>query len=145
MSEILLIKNGGMLFAADDDSKARVSAMAPGTCLRAKIMKSRNLRFHRKFFGLLDAAFEYWEPIEEYKGVPVLKDREKFRKDVTILAGFRHAVAGLNGVRWEADSIAFHNMDEEQFERVYSAVLDVILRHVIPDDPVIQQHILEFA
>jgi hypothetical protein len=57
---------------------------------------------------------------------------ERFRKDVTILAGHHHPVVNLKGeLRMEADSIAFGNMSEEEFEKLYNATLAVLVHKVM--------------
>jgi hypothetical protein len=48
------------------------------------------------------------------------------------IAGFFDAVTNLRGeVRLEAKSLAFHNMGEEEFERVYKAVLGVVWDRIL--------------
>ena len=69
-----------------------------------------------------------------YKGREVSKNFERFRKDVLILAGFYDQTFDLRGnMKLEAQSISFSSMDDAEFERVYSAVADVILEHVLDD------------
>lgn len=106
---------------------------APNSVLQCEVKCPRNLGFHRKFFALLDVAFEAWEcPALEYKGQPIVKNRERFRKDLTILAGFGYPVVNLNGeVRYEAQSISFAKMDGAEFEALYSRVIDVVLAKVL--------------
>ncbi len=59
------------------------------------------------------------------------KNFERFRKDLTILAGHYHVVIRLDGTaKPEADSLAFGNMDQETFNGLYSNVLDVILKKI---------------
>lgn len=124
----------------EDDRKAwrkfwkRMTSMQPGELISVDMTFPRNPRFHRKFFALLQVGFEAWEPGFEatHKGEPVGKDFERFRKDVTIMAGFYEPVFALDGtLELEAKSIAFANMDDAEFERVYSAVADVLLAKVL--------------
>lgn len=95
--------------------------------------KKRNYKFHKKLFALLDIGFDAFEPpTQEYKGLPVQKNFKRFRKDVTIAAGFYEAVADINGnVRLEAKSISFAKMEENEFEQLYSKVADVLLQKVL--------------
>lgn len=104
-----------------------------GDTVRAEVVRPRNLKFHRKFFALLNVAFEAWEtPTTEFRGLPVQKNFKRFRKDCIIAAGFYDPVHNLKGeVRAEAHSIAFGNMSEDEFEKLYSAVADVILQQVL--------------
>ena len=66
-----------------------------------------------------------------YEFVCPQKNPERFRKDVIILAGYFDATYRLDGdVRIEAKSISFASMSEDEFEKLYSATIDVILKHV---------------
>jgi len=93
----------------------------------------RHAGFHRKFFALLDVAFDAWDcPTAEYKGEPVQKNRDRFRKDLIILAGYGYPVVNVRGeVRYEAQSMSFAKMDQVEFENLYSRVIDVILAKVL--------------
>lgn len=132
--EALLIKTpqGGFV-PADESSMQALSRFKVGSVTRGKFSAMRNPGFHRKFFSMLDVGFDAWEPPEtEYRGLPVQKNKERFRKDCIVAAGFYEPVANINGdVRAEAKSISFANMDDAEFERVYSAVADVILQRVL--------------
>jgi hypothetical protein len=99
----------------------------------------------------LNVGFDYWTPEAEYKGRVVEKNMDRFREEVTILAGYYDVVASLGGsVRLKAKSIAFANMEEDEFERLYSAVINVILQKVLTTwtredlDDVVDQ-VLRFA
>lgn len=84
--------------------------------------------------ALFRLAYDAWEPLTplEYKGLPVAKDFERFRKDMTILAGFYKAVYNARGeVRLEAESLRFSSMREERFEEVFNAVLNVVWSRVL--------------
>ena len=124
---------GGALIPADPGATAFIEKLKMGGGVRAKITKVRNIGFHRKFFALLNIGFEAWEtPEGEYGGMKVEKEFERFRKDVTILAGYFTPVYNMRGeVRLEAKSIGFGSMEQDEFEAVYSAVANVLLRKVL--------------
>lgn len=104
----------------------------PGQVVTADVVVPRNHKFHRKFFALLNLGFQYWEPDATHKGRPVLKDFERFRSDVIILAGFYDVVVNLNGeLRLEPKSIAWHKMEDDEFERLYQASIQVLLDKVL--------------
>lgn len=135
MTELVLVKTpGGALAPADEEARALVEKLKAGQGVRATIKRARNVRFHRKAFALFKLAFDVWEPVTplEYQGLPVAKDFDRFRKDMTILAGFYKAVYNARGeVRLEAESLSFASMDEERFEAVFKAVLAVIWNRVL--------------
>lgn len=134
-------------------------ASEPGRVLTINASFPRNSRFHRKFFAMLNAAFEMWDPPPSaatsvaYGGEvhPVEKDFDQFRADVTIMAGFYDATYRVDGsVRLQPKSISFANMDDVEFEKLYNRVLNVILAKVLTDVTAgdIEQaanRILEFA
>ena len=140
-----LVGASALLFKAldgmTDDDRAtwrkfwkRIWQSKPGDLISFEASFPRNPKFHRKFFALLQVGFEAWEPGFEatHKGEPVGKDFDRFRKDVTILAGFYTPTFALDGtLELEAKSISFANMDDAEFERVYSAVVDVLLAKVL--------------
>ena len=132
--EVLLIKTPQGAFVPTDDIQLEAcKRFKAGSTIRADISAMRNGKFHRKFFAMLDVGFDAWEPPQsEFRGLPVQKNRERFRKDCIIAAGFYEVVSNINGdVRAEAKSISFASMDDEEFERVYSAVANVLLQRVL--------------
>ena len=132
--ELLLTKTPqGYLIPSDEAEAEKMKRFKVGGTIRAKVAQMRNYKFHKKFFAMLDVGFDAWEPSEkEHKGLPVQKNKERFRKDCIIAGGFYEPVVNLRGeVRAEAKSISFASMEEEEFEKVYSAVADVILQRVL--------------
>jgi hypothetical protein len=112
-----------------------VKSLEAGEILIFTFKKLRNYKYHKKFFALLNFAYEMWQPERQhktYKGEPVSKNFERFRKDVTIQAGFYEQTFDLDGnMQLEALSISFAKMDDLQFEQVYNAVATVILEKVL--------------
>jgi hypothetical protein len=134
MPEVNFIKlAGGILRPVSEADSEMMEKVPNGRFVTAKIVQPRNPLFLNKFHSMISFAFDYWEPeIEPIKGIVPSKDRERFREDVTILAGFRDAVVNIKGeVRWKARSIAFANMEEEEFARVYKAVFSVLWQQVL--------------
>ncbi|WP_027798269.1 DUF1367 family protein [Paraburkholderia dilworthii] len=132
--EVLLTKTPqGYMIPLSESEADKCKRFKVGATVRAEVSAMRNHKFHRKFFAMLDVGFDAFDPPEsEHRGMPVQKNRERFRKDCIIAAGFYDAVANLNGeVRAEAHSISFASMDDAEFERVYSAVANVLLQKVL--------------
>ena len=125
----------GSLAPADTYSADYLMNQKIGQGFRVRVTRVRNIRFHRKFFALLSYAFDTWKPDDKtYKGQQVEKNFEQFRWDITILAGFYETSVRLDGsVRVRAKSISFANMDEDEFENLYSAVIDVLLKRIFID------------
>lgn len=134
MTDLYVMKGpGAVLVPADDEAKDTISKWPTGQGIRVKVTRARNIKFHRKFFAMLNVAFDAWDPVvQEYKGDTAVKNLERFRKDVLILAGFYVTTVNLRGeVRLEAESISFANMGEDRFDLVYSKVAEVLLEKVL--------------
>ena len=104
-----------------------------GTVVCAKITKPRNYRFHKKFFALMNYAYGIWDPEElEYRGQKVGKNFDRFRKDITMLAGYYDLVTNIKGeLKAEPQSISFGSMKEEEFEKLYSKTINVLIKRVL--------------
>ncbi|MBW2600152.1 MAG: DUF1367 family protein [Deltaproteobacteria bacterium] len=134
--KLSLIKTATGLFPADEDSKELYDKIKTGNTVTAEIRTVRNPAFMRKYFSLLKLGFDAWEPgeVDSVHGKPE-KNFDRFRKDITILCGHYHLVVRLNGdVRVEADSIAFGNMTEETFEKLYNQTINVLLKNIYNSD-----------
>ncbi|WP_263082119.1 DUF1367 family protein [Endozoicomonas sp. Mp262] len=133
--ELAFIKTpAGIIVPAEGQTTDVVASLKAGEVLRGDYRKARNYRFHRKYFALLDLAYDYFEPeaVQTAQGwIKPEKNREEFRKWCTVKAGFYHIVGYPDGgVRLRARSIAFARMDQADFEKLYSATIDVLLQRV---------------
>lgn len=136
MTEIIFTKAaGGALVPVDQAGVDYLAKMKLGAGVRFKATRvtPNNYKFHKKMWALLDLAFDAWEPIEpSYKGEVVAKNKEQFREDITILAGFyTTAVRMDNSIRFSAKSWSFESMDDDEKERLYSAIINVVLAKVL--------------
>lgn len=99
-----------------------------GDPLKCTIVRPRNYKFHKKFFSLINHSFDCWEPENEVGE----KNKDQFREDLIILAGFYHRYIRLDGsTRIKAKSVSFANMDQDEFDELYDKVLQVILDKVL--------------
>lgn len=136
MAELLMIRQpGGALHPATDEDADALRKIKSGAAVRVEVRQIRNYKFLQKFFTLCKYAFDIWtETVEpqEYKGQPVKPSFDRFRKDLIILGGRFDAVYNARGeVRVEAKSISFANMAEDEFEKLYSDTIDVILQKIL--------------
>ena len=134
MANYTFLRIGPVLKPADDEAREWMAHIKTGQPVSLEGRLPRNGAFHRKYFALLNLAFDYWQdsaaPIE-YQGQPVLPDRERFRKDCIILAGFYRPVVNLKGeVRIEPESLKWATMTEERFGKLYDATINVLLQRV---------------
>ena len=132
MTEIFLRKIQGVLVPDSESDVEKLASIASGETIRADIKRPRNIGYHRKYFALLDVLFDIFEPdIAEHKGKPVLKNRERFRKDIAIATGHYELVVNIKGeVRAEAKSISFSAMDDAEFAQLYRSTINYGLLHI---------------
>ena len=154
MTDIILAKApNGTLVPVDPQAVEFISKLKLGAGVTASIKRHRNPRFHRKFFALLNFAFDAWEPTtKEYKGEKVCKQFDQFRRDLIILAGYYETSITLRGdVRLTAKSISFSRMSEDEFDALYQATIGVILSRILTNytkddlDRVVDQLLAGFA
>lgn len=115
-------REDGSIYPADGESASIWSEMKIGvwkfTPVKVKCV-NRNLYHHKKYFKMLQLA------LDNQDRFPSL---EQLRKAVLIEAGFYHPVYTFDGIRKEADSISFNKMNQEEFEKVYSKSVDVLMK-----------------
>lgn len=130
---LLMTKANQALMPFDEPSREALAKLKAGQGVLVEVKRARNVQFLRKFFALLNLAYDLWETVEkEYRGEPVRKNFERFRKDITILAGHYEPVFDINGqIRLVAKPINFADCTEEEFEQVYKGVLDVVWRRIL--------------
>jgi hypothetical protein len=129
--DIFCIKHGNALHPASEPDRMQLKKLKSGHPVRLTLRRVRNYEHHKKYFALLNLAFENWEPpTTTYVPYEVHKDFDRFRKDVIILAGYYDATYRVDGsVRLEAKSISFANMDQDSFDKLYEATLEAIRTH----------------
>ena len=127
---VYLIKTLSGFVPADKDTEAWAVKIKHGEVINADFKKTRNYRFLKKYFSLMNVGFDNWEP-PPYHDQDVEKNFDNFREEDTKLAGYSYAVFNLDGTfRLKARSISFANMEEYEFERLYNATINVILKQV---------------
>lgn len=130
--KINLIKQQGVLMPATQADIDKLANIKSGQAVEVDVKQKRNVKFHRKFFAMLNIGFDSFEPDLIHNGQKVQKNFERFRKDVIISAGFYDVTANIKGeVRAEAKSISFGSMSEDEFNELYNACCRVLLQRVL--------------
>ena len=107
------------LIPIDDTDKEKINKIPFHTPLEFEVKVPRNLGLHKKFFAMLNLAFENQDEFRNF---------QIFREAVIIGAGFFDRVQRLHGEEIiVAKSISFSQMDNEQFEQLYTACIDTII------------------
>jgi hypothetical protein len=134
--EVLLTKApGGALIPMDDEQAGKLTKIKGGATVRCEIKQMRNAKFFRKWWVLVKYAYDLWADhlptTMTWRGQRVQPEFERFRKDLTIMAGYFETVFDIRGdVRVQAQSLAWGSMDEETFERLYSATIQAVLTKI---------------
>lgn len=106
-----------------------------GEMYKVEVKRFRNPAFHRKVFAFFKFCFDHWAAEKtKLQYVDEVTQFDTFRKDLTVLAGFSVAIYTINGgVRLEPKSLAFGNMEQDEFERCYSALINAAMRTIFKD------------
>ena len=120
--KVFLVKQLNNSFkVAHNSDYEKIKKLKVGEEYQCEIKQPRNLKFHRKFFALINLLFENQE---QYSNI------ERLRKDLIIEAGFYDEWADLHGeIHKEAKSISFASMKEHEFNDLYNRVIDVIVKY----------------
>lgn len=150
MAELLMTKTpAGALIPASEEEAEKLRKIKSGATVRCDIRQMRNYQFHKKFFSLVKFLFGIWEesvPRQLYRGVEVRPNIDRFRKDLIILSGRYEATYNVrNEVRLEAKSISFASMSEEEFERLFSDVINIALERVINRPDLSEEKIRQYC
>lgn len=129
--EIHLVRTSTGLRPYTDDDYEEMKKIKVGSIVKANIVRPRNVKFHRKFFALIRAA---WDSLTEQQRIN-LRSIDTFREQLLITSGFSEPLYDLNGQKFleRAKSISFSKMDEPAFNEVYSRVLDTIITILYAD------------
>lgn len=134
--KIAVIKTDGCrLIPAYDSDMEFIKKLPKNVPLEIKINKSRNLKFHKKFFALIKLVHENQEKIENI---------EHLRKYITIKAGYYDEVNTGKGMMILPKSIKFSKMDNIEFSKLYDNCLSVINKEFSFDSDLIEKNISDF-
>jgi len=117
--ELDLVKGDNTLYPAYDSDKDKLNKIISGEIYRYKVWKPRNLKFHKKFFALINFGFQ--------NSKLDFPDQNIYRYYIIMKAGHYIKVETLKGAMHLPKSISFDKMDDSEFEDVYNAVLQQIL------------------
>lgn len=129
--EIHLVRTSLGLQAYGDEDYEELKKIKVGSVVKAKIVQPRNVKFHRKFFAMLNAA---WDCLTEQQRKN-LRSKDTFREQLLIISGYAEPLYDMNGQKFleRAKSISFAKMDEPAFNEVYNRCLDTILTILVAD------------
>jgi len=126
---------GGTLVPDNDETAEWLQKVKNGDVLGGEFARPRNYKFLQKMHCLAHLAFdrftEYADVGLAYRGMKAVPAYDRFRKDLTILAGHYTATYDIMGnVKLEAKSWSFANCTEEEAEKIYSDLINAALKQV---------------
>jgi len=120
---LVRIKEG--LAPIDDESVKAIKKLSLGTEIFCEFKPRRNMKFHKKYFALLNAVLINQE---HYKSVDNIHEAVKYR------AGYYETIISLYGDSFiKTKSISFHTLDNNEFEDFYNIAIDVCVELVGED------------
>ncbi|KKL59225.1 hypothetical protein LCGC14_2217480 [marine sediment metagenome] len=138
----IMVKRLGALRPTDDSGTEALQKIGDGELVKVSWSRPRNIRFHRKFFAMLQIILANQE---HYKSMDDLLDVCKLR------IGHVRIVETAKGIERFPASISFANMDETEFSAFYDRAVDWVLREVLPGlqrqhlDAEVEAELVEFA
>lgn len=116
--DFYVVRTIGGLKGADERTEEAIKGYGLGEIIRIKLFSGRNIRHHRKFFGILQLVFKNQEKYLSLEGL---------RFAVTIQAGYVEEIK-LKGdtVVLKPQSINFTRMGQHEFNEFYEAALAAI-------------------
>ena len=106
------------LYPSDFDDKRKLRL---GETYQVEVTNPRNVGFHKKFFAMLNVGHE---------NTSLDMPFETYRKYMIVKAGFFTAYQTPKGIYYDPNSISFASMSQDEFEEVYSRVLDKVIEDV---------------
>ena len=123
MSEIYMIRTTSGLTPADLNEWELLigDRIKMGSECKCSITVPRNIKFHRKFFAMINQAFEMQD---------AYTNKEHWRDAVLIASGHCETFISHDGkVNWKPKSISFARCDETRFNRIYNQAIQAIVDH----------------
>lgn len=122
---IFFRKDIGKLVPADDAAQAVLSKIKLGAEVQVDIRRPRNTRHHRKLWALANIVADNQEHYETPEQVVAALKAATGHCDWFPMKDGEHMVA-------IPKSIAFHKMDQTEFETFYDRCIQVVAKHFLP-------------
>lgn len=117
--EIYLQKSYGVLAPADEQAEETIKAMKFGQVVKVNYSFPRNYENHKRFFAFIKTTFEMQDWFDNI---------HHYRKWIVMKSGSYTTIVAPNGYTiFDADSIAFHKMNEAEFRQMFSDCIDAFL------------------
>ena len=125
----------GLVPANDDDYDIK-KKLKIGAVYEISVREYRNYEFHKKYFALINCAWEYLSENQ----VDFFKTAYTFRKTMEVASGHAERVYSIEKREWQdvPKSIAFDKLSQSDFQdlydRVKTTIFNTALRDIKEDD-----------
>lgn len=138
MTDLFMRKTLTGLMPADDSSSEVLDKLRLGCVVQVKVSQPRNIQHHRLFFALVNKVFENQE---------IYPSRAALRAALTVAAGHAELVKLDKSWIYVPKSIAFHKMDQTEFNDFFNRVCNVVCEKIIPnlDEAELRQEISQMV
>ena len=148
--KIGLVKNtNGHFTPAYDSDWEKAKKIKTGDLVTYERKKERNPRFHRKLFALYRLTLHYL-PEAKKKEIRKNEFRMQTEEDVLFYCKIKQGLIRNRGVTnkgniiYEADSISFAKMGEDEFSDFYNRSVDICLALMDADRSLIERELMNF-
>ena len=127
----------GRIAPANDETFERIAKIKTGDSIIVDYKPRRNYKHHKKLFSMLQFVFEnqsYYQDLDNI--LEVVKFRAGYFDTIVTHTGKKH---------FKSKSIAFHNMDQTEFEVFYNKAIDVCLEIIPQDRMALEEAIVRYA
>jgi hypothetical protein len=135
MAIVYLKREGQKLVPTDQDSLDKVMKFKEDDVMKTDMKKPRNYEFHKKAFALLNLLWE---------NSPLNLTFDKFRGYCMLNIGRADVYDTPYGKTAIPESISFDNMEQIEFEKVYSDILQFGIEHIGADKEMIEEQLVGF-
>lgn len=136
--EILVVKTiNNLLKPAFEEDLEKFNKFPKDVYFEIKYTKTRNVKFHRKFFALVKLAFENQS---DYRLM------EDLRRDLIITSGhYEESVNKITGEVYKmAKSLQFSKMDDTEFSQIYEDVKEVVIQWLGIDNESLETELQQY-
>ena len=118
--KIILTKFRNTLFPADENAERALKKVKDGLDILVDYKPKRNVKFHRKFFAMINILFQNQEKY---------KNREDLLIEMKLKTGWYKEHVTLKGnIIYIPKSMSFDKMDDLKFGEFYQKCIDVALQ-----------------
>ena len=137
MSKIYVVRTIHGLQPAWDADQQAIAKLKMGETYKAEIVRPRNLAHHKKYWSLINLAFQNLPDDFAITTVDGQTDYIRTPADlhwhVKCQCGIMKRRISLGGkIMYEVGSTSFHKMDQDEFSEFYSRAVDVIIKWILP-------------